>query len=90
MKNVRDSQLKKAIFLEKEQYEEALLEIFGIDVSVHPDLDGIWYEYNEEALEDEIENVLLEKLADYFDVDEVTSVHADDCDTVGIWVVYKD
>ena len=50
MKNVRDSQLKKAIFLEKEQYEEALLEIFGIDVSVHPDLDGIWYEYNEEAL----------------------------------------
>ena len=90
MKNVKENQLKKAIFLELEEYEEILSTIYERTVQVHSDLDGIWYEYNEEAVEDEIENVLLEKLTDYFDVDEVTSVHADDCDTVGIWVVYKE
>ena len=29
-------------------------------------------------------------LAKYFDVKEVTSVHIDDCDFIGVWVVYRD
>lgn len=96
MKNVRPNQLKKVIFLTQEEYEEVLSEIYGTEIIVHPDLDGIWYEYSDEAYLNEedggvtIEGGLHERLAEYFDVEEVISIHCDDCDYVGIWIAIKE
>lgn len=35
------------------------------------------------------ETQICSLLATYFDVAEITSIHADDCDLVGVWIVYK-
>ena len=95
MKNVSERQLKTAIFLTVDEYETILKEIFSIKVIVHADLDGIWYETDERENSnvedpDYVDNELLNELAKYFDVKEVTSVHADDCICeTGIWIIYK-
>lgn len=86
MQNVRESQLKKCIFLTKDEFQEILETIYEAPVVVHPDLDGIWYE---SSVEIDDANLLV-KLKEYYDVKEVTSIHCDDCDYVGIWVCYKD
>ena len=88
MKNVRETQLKTAIFLELEEYEEILSTVYERTVRVHPDLDGIWYEAIPEEPHEDF-NDIHEKLSKYFDV-EVNSIHADDCEyQVGIWIIYK-
>ena len=95
MKNVRPNQIKTAIFLTVAEYENILKEIFGFNVIVHTDLDGLWYETGEILTEeveitDEVGSDLFCKLATYFDIKEITSLHADDCiDEVGIWIIYK-
>ena len=35
------------------------------------------------------ETISYEKLGEYFDV-QITSIHIDDCDYVGVWIVYKE
>lgn len=35
-------------------------------------------------------NILHAKLTGYFDVKEITSIHSDDCDCIGVWITYKD
>ena len=87
MKNVKPTQLKTAICLTSDEYENVLQEIFGQKIVVHADLDGIWYEASSDDCD--VDNNLLEKLKEYFDVNDVTSVHADDCEYVGIWIIYR-
>ena len=91
MKNVRENQLKKCIFLEEEEFTNILREVFEDDtIHVGLTLEGIDYytdiEENEKLLDnnDEING----RLSKYFDCN-VTSIHIDDCDYVGIWVVYR-
>ena len=86
MKNVRESQLKKCIFLTEEEMNNILKEIYDFPVKVHFSMDGLWYD-SEEDIDDE---TVKQDLRDYFGVQEVTSIHIDDCDYVGIWVCYKD
>ena len=51
----------------------------------------LFYEDPEEEIEENKEITDIETLlAKYFDVKEVTSLHIDDCDTIGVWIVYKD
>lgn len=93
MKNVNKRQQKTCIFLSLEEYEKVLANIFGVTVIVHTDLDGIWYETapsRADMIADDFENDINKHLAEYYDVKEVTSVHADDCDEVGIWIAYKE
>lgn len=85
MKNVRKNQLKKCIFVELEEFEEVVKEAVGNDVEVECD-EGLYFETDEDIVSTE---KVLEGLSEYYDV-EVTSVHADDCDVIGIWVCYKD
>lgn len=90
MRNVKEHQLKKAIVLSVEEYEEVLHEIFGVRIIVHADLDGIWYEFeNDNEYNEDIDTALVENLAIYFDVNEITSIHCDDCDYCGIWIIYQ-
>lgn len=88
MKNVRINQLKKCIFVDAEEFEAIIQAIFD-------DIDGIKVDYTLEGIDiygDE-EGVygdeLYKRLGEYFDV-EVTSIHIDDCDYIGVWVVYKE
>lgn len=86
MKNVRENQLKKCIFLTEEQMNDILTEIYKVPVKVKFSVDGLWYD-SKEDIDDE---TLMKDLRDYFEVKDVTSIHIDDCDIVGIWVCYKD
>ena len=83
--------LKTCIFMETEQYTNILEEIFGPKIRVDFSMDGIWVgydydEYNETTEEPDVEA----KLAEYFGVSEVTSIHVDDCDEIGVWICYKE
>ena len=88
MKNVRTNQLKKCIFVDAEEFTAIVQAIFD-------DIEGIKVDYTLEGLDvygnnDCIETGdLYEKLSEYFDVN-ITSIHIDDCDYVGVWIVYKE
>ena len=105
MKNVRDSQLRTSIIISHEEFDHILSELTSNMVVASYTLEGIDYEANygnEVFPEDEMEAYVDEnfyenitkfykKLAGYFDVKEVTSIHIDDCDSpVGVWITYKD
>lgn len=89
MKNVRDSQLKKAIFFTEEEFKEEFVKVFGkynedtneVDVELDP-IEGIYF--CGITSED-----VYAKMSEHFDV-EVTSIHSDCFALNGIWVVYKD
>ena len=91
MKNVKPSQLKKAIFLEEDEFKDILNQVFGKsedgeEIEVEISQWGLWIGYHNSKLSYE---EITTGLAQYFDVYKVTSIHADDCDYVGIWVIYQ-
>ena len=86
MQNVRESQLKKCIFLTEEEFTEILENVYKAPVIVHIALDGLWYESSID-IDDEC---LLRDLKEYFEVEEIQSIHCDDTTPAGIWVCYKD
>lgn len=83
MKNIKETQLKKAIFMTSEEFEE-LLNNLGMEVEFS--CDGITV-HNSDGEVDFYDENLNESLSEYFDV-TVTSVHIDDCDYIGVWIVY--
>jgi len=85
MKNVNESRLKKAIFLTIEEFKDILRKTCGEKSEVDFGLDGLSYGDENGSLE-----AVHKKLEEYFGVREITSIHADGCDWLGVWVVYKD
>ena len=87
MKNVRENQLKKCIFMEAEEFKKVFVDVFGEydedtnEIDVEFDLDGIYFC----AISNE--DVYTE-LSKYFDVN-ITSIHIDDCECVGVWICYR-
>ena len=79
MKNVRDYQLKKCIFMDYDMFKQEAKKIFGNNVVVECDYEGISIDYD---------GNILEALSEYYGV-EVTSIHIDDCDIIGVWIVYR-
>lgn len=90
MKNVRVSQVKKCIFMELEEFEEVVNEVTGGLKKVSYECDGIFFEDTDKAEETEEfwNEEMTDTLSRYYDV-EVTSIHADDCEIVGIWICYR-
>ena len=84
MKNVKDCQLKKCIFMETEEFNRIIKTVFGNEFEADFGLEGISVWSKAEGLS---EKEINEGLSDYFDV-TVTSVHADDFDDMGIWICY--
>lgn len=88
MKNVEDNQLKKCIFMVYEEFRKVFQNIFGVydedtnEIDVEYELDGIYFcgISNEDV---------YKEISKYFDV-TVTSIHADDCEYLGIWICYKE
>lgn len=91
MKNVENYSLKKCIFMLLDSYKELVLELTDGLKCVEYELDGIYYLDTEKAEETDTywNERINETLSKYFDV-TVTSVHSDDCDMIGVWIVYKD
>jgi hypothetical protein len=87
MKNVRTNQLKKCIFIDAEEFTAIVQAVFdNEDIKVDYPLEGLDIYTDEDCVE---ADDLYEKLGEYFDV-TITSIHIDDCDYVGVWVVYKE
>lgn len=90
MKNVRENQLKKCIFMELDEYKDLIDRVTDGLKAVEYEF-GLFYMYTDKA---ENENTywnedIEETLSRYFDV-TVTSIHADDYEEyVGVWIVYK-
>jgi hypothetical protein len=87
MKNVRENQLKKCIFLESEEFTDIIHEVLSPDVYVNFTIEGLDICTDDNVVDTD---ELHKALASYFDVKEVTSIHIDDCDFIGVWIVYKD
>lgn len=84
MKNVKDYQLKKCIFMETEEFNGIIKTVFGNEFEADFGLDGISVWSRAEGLS---EKEINEGLSKYFDV-TVTSVHVDDFDDIGVWICY--
>lgn len=88
MKHVYTHNLKSCIFITTDTFNEVLNKIYNNSISVTYDYEGITVENNKTS--DTISTSdLLEKLAEYYDVTEVTSIHIDDCEYTGVWICYK-
>ena len=83
MKNVSKDKLKKCIFLSDDEFEGIM---YHLGIHVETGWEGIFYSKNEDDVDD---SEVYELLSEYFDV-EVTSAHCDDCDYMGVWVVYRE
>ena len=77
MKNVNESMLKTALFIELDEFKKLVTELTGEDCSVDYDV------YDDLCVTDEG----MEALKKHFDIN-ITSIHADDYDTVGVWIIY--
>lgn len=89
MKNVKDYQLKKCIVMKTYEFESLIKKLLGNAVEVEFTLEGIWIGYTNDTSEIPFED-LSAKLAEYFDVKDITSVHLDDCYQIGVWICYKE
>lgn len=87
MKNVREEQLKTCIYLETVEFDSIITEAFGDDVDIEYSKDGICISNDEDCIEFED---IAKAVETYFDIKKVTSIHMDDSDFIGVWVVYKD
>lgn len=89
MKNVRETQLKKCIFMTLEEFEELIntltnglkevkfeFSVYITDSNKADDEETYWQED------------ICVTLSKYFDV-EVTSFHSDDCEYPCVWICYK-
>lgn len=88
MKNITNAQLKKTVYLCADEFEDIVNSIYP-STKVHFCNDGIWYS-REDNLPEFEDDALFEALATYFGVDTVASIHIDDCDYVGVWVVIEE
>ena len=87
MKNARKEQAKSCLCLGIDDFRDDIRKIYGYQAEIIAELDGLTIQKNEEEIVEDED--LLVQLAQYYGLDEVTSVHIDDCDSVGVWIVYK-
>lgn len=83
MKNVNKNQLRKCIFLTGDEFRK-ITDNLGIQSDLS--WEGIFYSKDDDDIND---CDVYKALSEYFGV-KVTSVHCDDCDFIGVWVVYKE
>ena len=90
MKNVSESEIKKCIFKEFDEFKSVIEEITDGLLTCEYDLDGLCTTETKKAEENETywEENILNALSEYFGV-EVTSFHADDSDYLSVWICYK-
>lgn len=89
LKNVNEKEIKKALCLSESRFNNVLERVSGGKIRAEYCLDGIIFNTtNDETIED-VDAIVLKKLSEYFGV-TVTSVHMDDYDDIGVWVIYTE
>ena len=90
VKNVRENQLKKCIFMEVDVFTK-LIEEISDGLSTVEYEDGVYITHSQKAADMDVwwNEDILETLSKYFDVN-VTSFHSDSCEYVGVWICYKE
>ena len=89
MQHADPDKLVTGIVLTPDEYTAILKELFGDSLSAEFNSDGIWLTYDDSKINDP-EAVLYEKLAEYYDVQQIVNVHMDNDEPFRIWVIYKD
>lgn len=91
MRNVECYNLKKCILMRFESYARLISKLTNGLKEVKYEYDGMYHSDTDKAIEEEKywNEDILKTLSNYFDV-EVTSVHTDDCDVLGVWICYKE
>lgn len=88
VKHVQANQLKTCIFIEGSKFEQTVKAILGDNISVTYDYDGITFHDNDND-DDELDTAYIySKLSEYYGIN-ISSIHIDDCDIVGVWICYK-
>lgn len=89
MKNIKENQLKKCIFMTFDEFKSVIEEITTGLCTVEYEY-GVYLVDTDIALETYTtwEENILETLSKHFDV-EVTSYHSDSCDVIGVWICYR-
>lgn len=85
MKNVKENQLRKCILKGYDEFKRDVAEALEHDVEITCDYDGLYFECNGDALCPE---EILCGMSKYYGV-QVTSIHIDDYEPLGVWIVYK-
>lgn len=89
MKNVKENQLVKCIFLDLEEFEELIDELTNGLKKVEFEFSAYITDSDKaEETEEYWEEDIKETLSKYFDV-EVVSYHSDDSEYSGIWICYR-
>lgn len=86
LENIQNFEKKNALVTTACHFDKVLTEISNGEISASYCLDGIWYE--SDTITD-TDAFVRDKLSEYLGVN-VTSVHLDDCDSIGVWIIYKD
>ena len=81
---------RNCLCLGSEDFHALLKEIYPDvkEIVVHYDLDGLWVSSDADDEWGPADEELCEKIGGHLGVN-VTSMHIDDCDETGIWIVYK-
>lgn len=89
-KHTNEYRLEPCIFMTFESYNKLIAEITDGLKYVECSLDGIYYMDTDKAEETKVyfNEHITDALSKYFNV-TVTSVHADDSDSIGIWICYR-
>lgn len=86
-KNTKEHQLKKCIFLTEKEFKKVFTKVFGEHKEGENEVDVILDPYEGIYFCGISDKEVYEKLGRYFDVN-ITSIHMDDADTVGVWICY--
>ena len=93
MKNLKNARLHSCILVAGDEFTKIIHETLGDNIHVKYGTDGIdIYTDDDSGMYDDINCVdtlaVHEALQEYFDVKKITSIHMDDCNWVGVWIVY--
>ena len=81
---------KNCIALTVDEFREVVAKLYEKPVCVDFDADGLYIGFTDDEGTDLPVEDLHRRLAEKFDVEEVTSVHIDDFEPPLVWIVYKD
>lgn len=80
---------KQALCLSADEFDDICVKLYGNEVVTHYAMDGIWIEISDVDTISDADARLAEDLSEYLGLN-VTSVHIDDKDNVGVWIVYRE
>lgn len=80
---------KNCLCMSADEFDDICVKLYGADVLTHYDMDGLWVETKEDETVSDVDPHLIEDLTEYLGLN-VTSVHIDDCDNVGVWIAYEE